>query len=559
MAGFAGNLLLLLSGFLGAVAPVDASTFLRAQSHGDAERLATQAVQQTLLWELSALGHGESMLLELQADLRPMFVALPKNELGKLDASTVRYALHRFFVQKRGWYVKGLEPSGGAWNASSPASVMTDRVPSYIQGLFEERVHGHGLGLEELAAFAATLQDLVHEEEVAHLIDAYGAMNLSTQARMNPEAVDEAIKRYLMIYLLGPDALGAGTKKLKTLERAISKIYPAWPDTSLWALDVRRSVAHARRAVRNPFVNNDLDFAQIADVVREIGHRFGAFQDHECRSLKDALVGKEYRGSGRVRLSDFYSGTLGGEWQFSESMEYLRDLGALDETDKSRPSVVIPNYIISQSNCLASSSFYSVCCLDECEGLLGHLEQALSAPSAEPARIAELVAQLPSDTVDAPRNLSAELRLRLDEIAHLHSGQVPLHGRLFAQWMHHAYPRECPFPHAAGATNPMTPDEWMASQGSDSAVASRKEMQQHVATGNATYVATEDVKEALPWTTIEELVVMAPSPRRGQPLWTSLPQVVLLASFACLVAPLALHGSRSVLFASEPKLPRYNV
>ena len=39
---------------------------------------------------------------------------------------------------------------------------------------------------------------------------------------------------------------------------------------------------------------------------------------------------------------------------------------------------------------------------------------------------------------------------RLDEIASLHAGPVPLHSRLFRQWMHHAYPRECPYPHEAG-------------------------------------------------------------------------------------------------------------
>lgn len=79
-------------------------------------------------------------------------------------------------------------------------------------------------------------------------------------------------------------------------------------------------------------------------------------------------------------------------------------LGALDESDPLQPSVVIPNYVNSLSNCIASSSFYSVCCRDECEGLLAHLEQRIAAPEATPGYIAEIVAHLPSDTVEAPRN-----------------------------------------------------------------------------------------------------------------------------------------------------------
>lgn len=549
--------MLVLSVLMGAAVIADANAFLRAQPQGEAERVAARAVEQTLLLELSALGQGAEALLELQEDLRPMYAALPKNMHGKLEAATVRYALHRFFVQKRGWYVKGLEPSGGAWNASSPATVVKDRVPSYIQGLFEQHVHGHGLGLRELAAFAATIQDLVHEEEAGHLIDAYAARGLPLLGRVGSEAVDQAIRVYLMSYIMGSNISGASVRQLSRLERGIAQAYPAWPDTAMWARDMRRAVGHSRQSVRNPFIDDGLDFAEATDVVKQIGQRFGSFQDQDCRSLKEVLVAMEHRGTGRVRLSDFYHGGLGSEWHFSESVDYLRSLGALDESDERRPSVVIPNYISSQSNCLASSSFYSVCCLDECEGLLGHLEQALAAPSAEPARIAELVARLPSDTVDAPRNLSTELLLRLDEIAHLHSGTVPLHGRLFAQWMHHVYPRECPFPHAAGATNPMTPDEWMAARGSNSVVASAEEMKMHAVVGNETYMSMQDKMEALPWMTIEELV-SAPSDHGAQSSWSlSRRSTILLASFAFVAAPLALRGSQAPLAASELKLPRY--
>merc|ERR1719237_375644 len=97
----------------------------------------------------------------------------------------------------------------------------------------------------------------------------------------------------------------------------------------------------------------------------------------------------EEAGSGRVRLNAFYTSALEGSWQFSEHIDYLRQLGALDESDPQRPSVIIPNYINSPSNCVASSKFYSVCCIDECEALLGHLETHIAAPEASSAFIAE--------------------------------------------------------------------------------------------------------------------------------------------------------------------------
>merc|ERR1719203_1998132 len=130
--------------------------------------------------------------------------------------------------------------------------------------------------------------------------------------------------------------------------------------------------------------------------------------------MKHDLVKMDPAGSGRVLLKDFYTA---GITQFAESAAYLRQMGALDESDPARLRVIIPNYINAPSNCLASSSFYSVCCIDECEALLGQIERKISAPEATPERIAEVVSTLPSATIETPRELSVSLRSRLDEIA----------------------------------------------------------------------------------------------------------------------------------------------
>merc|ERR1719201_2336839 len=100
-------------------------------------------------------------------------------------------------------------------------------------------------------------------------------------------------------------------------------------------------------------------------------------------------------------------------------------------------------------------------------------------------RIAELVAKLPSSTRTAPRQLSPTLRRRLDEIADAHGGSVPLHGRLFSQWMHHAYPRECPYPHIPGTTNQLSAKQWEKESGIGAA-ATHEELTQFTAESNST-------------------------------------------------------------------------
>jgi len=244
-------------------------------------------------------------------------------------------------------------------------------------------------------------------------------------------------------------------------------------------------------------------------------------------------------GIGRVALADFYKTSIDDKtFEFQESESYLRELGALDDTDPTHPSVIIPNYIQSATNCIASESLYSVCCLNECEQLMSHLEKEIDAPEAEPSRIAAIVSSLPSSTVEAPRDLSPALVGRLDEVAAAHGGTVQLHGRLFGQWMHHAFPRECPFPHVSGATNPQTPDEWMSAQGQES-FASKQEMRRYAGMSKP---KTDKVQELNHWTAEEELLVpfAAKTTKQGRSTtWFILTIIMLSAALVSVASRVA--------------------
>ena len=101
-------------------------------------------------------------------------------------------------------------------------------------------------------------------------------------------------------------------------------------------------------------------------ISQEVGERPGCFQDLE-----------RHEGTGRVLLSKFYGNSIDGGWQFSESCEYLHHLEALDETDPRRPTVVFPNHLKARPNCIALSSLYTKCCIDQCEELISHLEDKI--------------------------------------------------------------------------------------------------------------------------------------------------------------------------------------
>jgi len=346
----------------------------------------------------------------------------------------------------------------------------------------------------------------------------------------------------MMAYILGEDLATMQLATAQQMTRQMPEVFLAWHDTQKFVRDIRQTISTSMETVANVQQGEQLSFATLVRIAETIGERFGKFQDAECKGLKDSLVKMEDRATGRVRLSDFYRPALEGAWQFQESIGYLRQLGILDESNADEPRVMVVNYLTSQANCIASSDYYSVCCIDECEDLFVHLEKSIVAPEATPSRIAGLITALPSSSISAPRQLSATLRTRLDDIAANHGGTVQLHSRLFAQWMHHAYPRECPYPHMSGTTSQEKADTWSDGNGGD-AVATQEELLQFTSVSNTTMGtqpdAAEDIHDLMMWSHEEELLVVRPAAQTGGSALSGLRSVVLFGALASVVFGLA--------------------
>jgi len=463
----------------------------------------TEDVRANLISELIASfreGANHERLAKWEAAMATMFAALPKNPHGNLGHAAAKYALHRAFVQRHSWSMSGLEPSDATWNTSSPLGSLKTWVPEYLLEMIEQLLGTQGINLRELSVLAATFEDLAHKEAMNRLKEIFETLSLSTTGHIGKDMVQRVIKIYMTEYTSADGAYAKTVKDVMDLELGIDAETQAWLD------DVQRNMSI------QDGVSENFDFATTGRVVEEVTERFGSFNDRECRALKSILVGMETpRKPGRVALSDFYKkGMTSDYWQFEEKVEYLRVLGALDESDATKPYLVIPNYISSRSNCIVSSNFYAVCCRNECEDLLGNLENEVGAPMADPENITKLVASIPFETIKAKRVLSKTLLSRLEEVASANDGKVPLHGRMFAQWMHHAFPQECPYPHVTDG-NPQTPDEWMK-EAKGNAKASKEEMLEYIqkepktVKPRVTLSSRKEEHVELPWSSVEKLV-----------------------------------------------------
>mmetsp|Transcript_100033 Transcript_100033/g.188269 ORF Transcript_100033/g.188269 Transcript_100033/m.188269 type:complete len:583 (-) Transcript_100033:142-1890(-) len=508
-------------------------------------------LESSLLNELSGNSATKTERIHaFEKALEPLYNALPKDG-SKLSHAVVRYALHRFFAQHRGWYIRGLEPIGDAPNSSlTSLKDMQEWVPSYLHEFLEHIVHGRGLSLRELAVLAATFEDLILKEEMTWLDKAYSMLAFAKSSDINRDQLAELLETYMILYTVQDNLTLDTTDKVQKIHDFFDQTIKNWKDTKDWLHGL----------VTRSFPGSHLfSFNDSASLVKSVGERYGGFNDQECARLKTSLLEIESRKPGRVRLFDFYQKALhGSQWGFDEKIEYLRVLGALDESDPSTPLVIIPNYVASRPNCLLTSNFYSTCCRNECEDLMQTLEEKIRSPVTDPASIMRLVTTLPSDTVPAPRKLSEELIHRLEHVAKIHHGKVPLHGRLFAQWMHHVFPRECPFPNEAGVAIPMTPEEWVNKTGQADSKASEKEMLARVSSDSCKLLPqgmvcsgdhqpliepSESVDSRadldLPWNDVEELLITRPEmmDERIPPYY----RLVLFAALMPTVLFLALY------------------
>jgi len=319
--------------------------------------------------------------------------------------------------------------------------------------LIEQRLGSRGLGLHELAALVATLEHLIQGDMGERLKAAYAVHNLLPTTVATAMDIAEVLKTFMAHFLSLMHRSGyAMTPRQASQERLdIEAAYAGW----------QRIIDEVEAAVRRALIVEGPDqpllgFDEALAAAREVMERYEFNSARECRDIKQELIAMPGGDTGRVRLADLHRKALQGQMQFGESTEYLSALGALDETGPGAPSVLVPNYVYSPSNCLGTTSFYDMCCPNECEALLERLEHRLHAPEVAPADVAELLTEVRGQ--DA---LSGLVLSELDSLAYAREGRVALHGLAFAQWLHRAFPHECPRPRAedfTGARGAEVPD-----------------------------------------------------------------------------------------------------
>jgi len=410
---------------------------------------------------------GDKNVIAMESAMQSTYKALPKNRQGLLPHNAAAYLVQKYVMQVYHYSIRGLGQDSNitkldASNSSSKHHQTS--APEMLEGLLESRHAGQGLALRDAASLAVMMHSLVMDLDMALV---YKALENLIYMNMFPEDKEELSLPHVVKVIQAWQWLHRhdfDTEQETFVDHMLVPVHAMheFGHLAMWLMEAK---FYSDRHILNPFKAKTLSIADTVQLAQTATVEMGTWQDHDCKAMKRYLIKLDPDGNGRVLLDALYkepeTDDEHGEqvFRFSESQDYLRAVGGLDESDPSQAQVLISNYLLGPANCYRSNAFHTFCCLNECDAVLTEVERALGGPSAKPDVLLPLLGNLTTASMDETQPFSASLLQKLSSVAAHNGGEVPLHGRLFAQWLHFAFPYECPYPHVTqkdGAGNALT-------------------------------------------------------------------------------------------------------
>lgn len=442
------------------LAPVGAQMIRREKRKRDVGSSQLHAALRKALESVST-----ERLMHVEESLRPSYEAFPKDARGNLPPHRVLPALVRaYFAKEHGWLLRGLETPGSAIiapgetfrNSHSPNAetgeitdvhILQDKLPELTAALKDATLRpasaASGLSLGDVVQTVASLEQLLLDESLpllkaAYFLNQHGDEN--TQPSLVEPDLNEVLQSYLLLFRHGIPRNTTDIHAHKRM-RARARRSSDWSNLTQFVSQSVGESSHLKDASGN------FSWSAASSTVLALAQRYGEFQNRECGEMKSALMALDTTGSGRVSLRDFHGAPGHPHYQFTEGEDFLRKAGILsEEPDSELKDVLIANYLLGPSNCIASSEYFAVCCLNECEGIVSEIEGAMQSAAGLASQVADAVAAIKvkrsmADSETLPTELTQSLANAADD-----TGAVVLHSAAFRQWLHRVFPNECPRP-----------------------------------------------------------------------------------------------------------------
>merc|ERR1719454_36485 len=136
---------------------------------------------------------------EVTALLTPMGQTLPKTS-GRIDRRSLRYLVHRYFMQTSSLIVRGFEPTRPTneshWGV---ADILSQMVPAYVESVLESHhVKKYGFSLKDAVNMVVMLEQLIFDAESSLLEEAYQFNGHSIHQSLSHKALKHILEGYMI-------------------------------------------------------------------------------------------------------------------------------------------------------------------------------------------------------------------------------------------------------------------------------------------------------------------------------------------------------------------------
>lgn len=372
-------------------------------------------------------GETADHLYSVESSVRPSFEVLPKNAVGHIPVKEVLPGMIRnYFLKEHGWVLAGLEPGV---HKMTNVMVLRTLATDVVDGLTSLHQLDGGMSLTDVVGLITVLERLIAGSFQQVLVQSYEVFDIDAKTVIGQRLVRKVLLAFLIQIRLGDEPRDANKLKV-SFQKA--------QNSSSWG----RSASFIEELVEGVATKpgDMFDFSAVEGIARSLVMKYGKWQNSECITMKTALVNLATSSTSGVVMWDmFHSAPVGQDYQFTESLSYLIEMGI---ADPSTGAIRIPNYVLGPSNCIARQGHVKTCCLSECEAIFSEIQAAARKPYVEVDDVLQIMAHMAKD--DALFELSKSAVTDLHRSAALVGGSLALHSAVFLEWMHKAFPNECP-------------------------------------------------------------------------------------------------------------------
>merc|ERR1719316_902544 len=147
-------------------------------------------------------GHVAAM----RSVMMPMWRTLPKTQ-GRIDRRSLRYLVHRYFMQTSSLMIRGFEPTrptnASHWGA---ADILSQMVPAYVESVLESKHNTkHGFSFQDVIDMVLTLDQLIFDTEGSILEGVYSNQRKPQHRSLSFQGLKQVLEEYLIKWMIDAD------------------------------------------------------------------------------------------------------------------------------------------------------------------------------------------------------------------------------------------------------------------------------------------------------------------------------------------------------------------